>query len=70
MEHSQCFETSKSKVHLEKDTERVTLFVLLIDNIDVIHWFRQKYNEFMKVIGGNVKYESEQEKISYKKRIL
>lgn len=61
MEHSQWFKTNKSEARMEKDTERATLFVLLIDNIDVIHWFRQKYEELLKIMDINLKVESEKE---------
>jgi hypothetical protein len=54
-EFSQRFETTNSEARLEKDPKRPGMFNLLIDKIDIIQWFRQKKQEFLKAIGINVK---------------
>ena len=58
-EHSQRFGTENSEARLERDAERPGLFNLLIDKIDIIHWFRQKYREFQKSIGIKVEPKNE-----------
>ena len=53
-EFSQRFKTENSEARLERDAKRPGLFNLLIDKIDIIYWFRQKYREFQEKIGIKV----------------
>lgn len=59
-EYSQRFDTSKSEARLERSTKRPGLFKLIIDGINIIQWFRQKYREFQQAIGINIKPKPKQ----------
>jgi flagellar biosynthesis GTPase FlhF len=54
-EFSQRFETTNSEAHLERDDKRPGVFNLLINGTNIIQWFRQKYDDFRKAMGINVK---------------
>jgi chromosome segregation ATPase len=54
-EFSQRFETENSEARLERDLKRSGMFNLLIDNIDIIQWFRQNKQEFLKAMRINIK---------------
>jgi hypothetical protein len=60
-EFSQRFETTNSEARLERDPKRPGMFNLLIDKINIIQWFRQKKQEFLKAIGINIKPKTEQQ---------
>ena len=59
-EFSQKFETTNSEAQLERDAKRPGMFNLLIDRINIIHWFKQKHREFLERIGIKIKPQTEQ----------
>jgi chromosome segregation ATPase len=59
-EFTQRFETTDSEARLERNPKRPGMFNLLINGMDIIKWFRQKYADFRKAIGIPVKPKTEQ----------
>ena len=58
-EYSRRFDTDNSEARLERDPKRPGFFNLLIDRIHIVDWFQQKYDQFLKAIGINVKPKDE-----------
>lgn len=54
-EHYQRFKAHDAEVRLEKGAEGQAPFRLLINKINIIQWFREKYKEFQRSIGINIK---------------
>jgi len=50
-QHSQKFKADDVEIRLERGKENQSAFRLMIGGIDMIQWFKQKYNEFREAIG-------------------
>ncbi|KAA6334704.1 hypothetical protein EZS27_017004 [termite gut metagenome] len=54
-EYRQYFEVKDTQVKIEKEPDNSDKLRLAINGMDVVDWFRQKYKEFQKSIGINIK---------------
>lgn len=60
-EHSQRYDVSDAEVRFDLGREKSNGFRLVINGISLIQWFKQKYDEFLKAIGINIKPKAEQD---------
>lgn len=62
-EYKRYFETEKSTAEIKPHSKEPNRYELTIDGVDDTNWFRQKYREFQKSIGIDVKPKKESQGI-------
>lgn len=62
-EYKRYFETEKSTAEIKPHSKEPNRYELTIDGVDDTNWFRQKYSEFQKSIGIDVKPKKESQGI-------